>query len=76
MKIPSVTETFLKRLRDILVIKEGGGQLGPIRNRKAVEKNRKNRKKIRSKPKTACKTLKIDTSHIPVIKTLSDPIQW
>ena len=37
------------------------GALAPIRNRKTVEKiiqNRKNRKKIRSKPKTACKTVK------------------
>ena len=42
--------------------------MGPIRNHKTVEKNHpkpKNRKKIRSKPKTACKTVKTDTFSHP-----------
>ena len=53
------------------------GALGPIRNRKTVEKNHpkpKNWKKIRSKPKPHAKLLKPIHFHIPVIKTLFDPI--
>ena len=52
---------------------QNGGDLdffsrGPIRNRKTVEKiihNRKTEKKIRSKPITACKTVKTDTFSHP-----------
>ena len=42
--------------------------LGPIKNRKTVEKNHpkpKNRKKIRSKPEIACKTVSTDTFSHP-----------
>ena len=43
------------------------GALGPIRNRKTVEKNIQNQKteKIRPRPKTACKTVKTDTFSHP-----------
>ena len=53
------------------------GALGPIRNRKTVEKIIQNRKteKILSKSKTARKTVKTDTfSHPCLIKTLIDPM--
>ena len=42
--------------------------MGPIRNHKTVEKiiqNQNTEKKIRSKPKTACKTVKTDTFSHP-----------
>ena len=42
------------------------GALRPIRNRKTVEKILQNRKKIRSKPKTAGKTIKTDTLSHPI----------
>ena len=38
------------------VTEGGGGALGSIRNRKTVDKIIQNRKKIGSKPKTACKS--------------------
>ena len=55
------------------------GALAPIRNRKTVEKiiqNRKTEKKFDQNRKPHAKLLKIDTFHIPVIKSLIDPIQW
>ena len=53
--------------------------LGPIRNRKTVEKNYpkpKNRKKFDQNRKPHVKMTKSITFHIPVIKTLIDPIRW
>ena len=49
------------------------GALGPIRNRKTVEKNRK---KFDQNRKPHAKLSKPIHFHIPVIKTLIDPIQW
>ena len=57
----------------------GGGALGPIRNRKTVEKiiqNRKTDKKFDQNRKPHTKLSKQIHLHIPVIKTLIDPIQW
>ena len=55
------------------------GALGPIGNRKTVEKiiqNRKTGKKFDKNRKPPAKLSKPIYFHIPIIKTLIDPIQW
>ena len=55
------------------------GALGPIRNRKTVVKiiqYRKTEKKFDQNRKPQAKLSKPIHFHIPVIKTLIDPIQW
>ena len=55
------------------------GALGPIGNRKTVEKiiqNRKTGKKLDKNRKPPAKLSKPIYFHIPIIKTLIDPIQW
>ena len=55
------------------------GALGPIRNRKTVEKKpsrTKKPKKFDQDRKPHAKLSKPIHFHIPVIKTLIDPIQW
>ena len=55
------------------------GALGPVRNRKTVEKiiqNRKTENKFDQNRKPHVKLSKPIHFHIPVIKTLIDPIQW
>ena len=53
--------------------------MGPIRNRKTVEKiiqNRNTEKKFDEKTENRMQNCQTDTFHIPVIKTLIGPIQW
>ena len=77
LHVASTLMAIMDTVEEVFIVNYGiVGAFYTPQNRKKTHPKPNNRRKIRSKPKTARKTVTTDTFHIPVIKTLIDPIWW